>query len=480
MRKKFLLLMMIICSVFVVVSCGKTGEPTGGKTQGGGTFWDQDGNGVEDWQEEEITLTYATWQHATEESITIDSLMVEEFTKKYPNVKVEMQIVPGLEDEWTNALVTLQETNEVPDVFLVNRLGDLLPNNLLADITEMWNNDPQTKYIFDSVRDLSVVKGKRYVVPTAFYPQFWVVNKEVLKNAGVPLPSYDWTWEQMESIGKAVNDISKNVIGIWGTAQYYYEYPKVLDPETHPYAYGYDGKGFNYSSDAYLEAMNALETAYLKEGYVVNGLSEDELLERYGSKTADPRYMNKVGIFREPVWRLKDRLDEIKDNIDIYPGPGGVAGGNTDIAGISATCEHKQAAYQFLKWMSYSEEGVLKRFELYKKYKDSDELATSGNNYPYPIVDYGMDGKGQNAIWDNIPYGDTAPGLVSPEFLESIRNAATQANKEVIGWKDVETVVQPYFSQVLAGGDNPIDFISIVEAMQEAANIAYNNAISKV
>lgn len=72
------------------------------------------------------------------------------------------------------------------------------------------------------------------------------------------------------------------------------------------------------------------------------------------------------------------------------------------------------------------------------------------------------------------------PGLVSPEFLESIRNAATQANKEVIGWKDVETVVQPYFSQVLAGGDNPIDFISIVEAMQEAANIAYNNAISKV
>ena len=177
---------------------------------------------------------------------------------------------------------------------------------------------------------------------------------------------------------------------------------------------------------------------------------------------------------------IKDRLDEIKDNIDIYPGPGGVAGGNTDIAGISATCEHKQAAYQFLKWMSYSEEGVLKRFELYKKYKDSDELATSGNNYPYPIVDYGMDGKGQNAIWDNIPYGDTAPGLVSPEFLESIRNAATQANKEVIGWKDVETVVQPYFSQVLAGGDNPIDFISIVEAMQEAANIAYNNAISKV
>ena len=37
-----------------------------------------------------------------------------------------------------------------------------------------------------------------------------------------------------------------------------------------------------------------------------------------------------------------------------------------------------------------------------------------------------------------------------------------------------------YFSQVLAGGDDPIDFMSIVEAMQQAADIAFKQANSKV
>ncbi|HQC31002.1 MAG TPA: hypothetical protein PLP51_04600, partial [Acholeplasmataceae bacterium] len=128
---------------------------------------------------------------------------------------------------------------------------------------------------------------------------------------------------------------------------------------------------------------------------------------------------------------------------------------------------HKEAAYQLLKWMSFSEEGVIRRFELYEEYKD--ELFISGNNYPYPIVDYGIDGKGNNKIWDNIPYGSTAPGLVSPQFMESLRNAATQANKEVIGWDAVDQAVNPYFGRILMG---EADFVSQMEAIQADADAA--------
>ena len=117
--------------------------------------------------------------------------------------------------------------------------------------------------------------------------------------------------------------------------------------------------------------------------------------------------------------------------------------------------------------MSYSEEGLIRRYELYEEYEE--ELYISGNNYPYPIVDYGMDKTGVNKIWDSIPYGTTAPGLVSPQFIEAIRGAATQANKEVIGWDAVDQAVGPYFSQILMGES---DFWTLRETIQSAANTA--------
>ena len=459
MKKRFLLLIMIVCSIFMVVSCGeKTGEVDG--------FWDKDGDGIADWQQEEITLTYASWQHNDPEAITIESLMVEAFTEKYPNITVEMEILGVQDNEWDPTLISLQEADDLPDVFLVNRLENLLPNLVTADITEYWDNDPDTAKILDSVRDLGLVDGKRYIVPTYFYPQFWIVNLSLLKSKNITVPSYDWTWEDMENIAKEVTDINNHVFGVYGTAQYFYEYPKVIDAETHPYAYGYNGESFDYSSEAYLQAMTALETA-LNEQYVINSLSADECKEFYRDENADPRYIGKVGIWRQAAWEVKNQMPNFQFEFDVYPAPSGVGMGNTDIAGISSLTEHPEAAYQLLKWMSYSEEGLIRRYELYEEYEE--ELYISGNNYPYPIVDYGMDKTGVNKIWDSIPYGTTAPGLVSPQFIEAIRGAATQANKEVIGWDAVDQAVGPYFSQILMGES---DFWTLRETIQSAANTA--------
>lgn len=464
MKKRFLLLLMILCSIFMVASCGEQGSQTGGE-EPGDSFWDKDGNGTPDWQEEEVTITYASWQYNNPEAVTIESLMVQEFTKKYPNIKVEMQIV-GESAEWDENMLGLLETNDLPDVFLVNRMENFIPYDILADLTEMWNHDDDTKYIFDSVRDLGLYENKRYVIPTYMYPQFWVVNKDILEAANVAIPGYDWTWDQMESIAKAVTNDTTHTIGLYGTAQYFYEYAKVIDPESHPYAYGYDGEKFNFSTDAYLQAMTDLEIG-LAEGYVVNSLSEEQCLEYYGDATADPRYIGKVGIWREASWSVKEQIPNFNFDFDIYPAPSGVGMGNTDIAGISSLSEHKEAAYQLLKWMSYSEEGIIRRFELYDEYQD--ELYISGNNYPYPIVDYGIDGNGVNKIWESIPYGSTAPGLVSPEFTEALRNAATQANKEVIGWDAVDTAVGAYFAQILMG---EADFATLRSEIQADADRA--------
>ena len=430
-------------------------------------YWDQDGNGVEDWTEKEITLTYASWMHNTTEDETIESLMIREFTKKYPNIKVEMKIV-GESSEWDQKMIELFEAEDLPDVFLVNRLENFLPMGILANITEMYNHDPDTQYIFDSVRDLGLYKDKRYVIPTYLYPQFWVVNKSLLEEKNVDIPTYDWTWDQMENIARTVRDDTRHYIGVYGTAQYFYEYHKVLaGKDSGLYAYGYDGTSFNFDSPEYMQAMADLELDIM-EGHVVNAVSPEQALEWYGNAEIDPRYAGKVGIWREASWSVKDKLADFEFEYDIYPAPSGVGMGNTDIAAVSATCRNKQAAYQLLKWLSYSEEGILKRYELYDLY--SEDLAISGNNYPYPIVDYGYNDDGENLIWEAIPYGKTAAGLVSPEYVEALKYGAIQANKEVIGWDAVDQAVNVYFGQILNG--EGVTFAGLVETIQAAADFA--------
>ncbi len=477
--KKLFALCMVALVLVALVGCGGN-KPDGGKDPGGKDpkqnenelFWDADGNGTPDWQEKEITLRYATWQYNNPEAVTIDTLLIDEFMKKYPNIHVEMQIV-GEDTEWETNLLALMETEDLPDVFLVNRLENILSYNILADLTDFFNHDEDADYIFESVRDLGIYKGKRYVVPTFIYPEIWLVNKDLLAECNIEAPGYDWTWDQMESIAKAVYNARGTVhtIGIYGSDQYYFELPKIMKMATDSEAgskwlgYGYDGTKFNFDDDAYIRAVSKLETA-LAEGWLVNQLDEETLMEYYGS-VSDPRYSGQVAIWRQPSWEFKDHAADLQFEWDVYPGPSGVTGGNTDIAGVSNLCENKAAAYQLLKWMSFGQDGMITRYALYDQY--GDELYVSANNYPYPVVDYGINGAGVNEIWDNIPYTQTADGYGAPEFVESLRNGAIKANKEVIGWDAAENTFKEYIYQIVMEG---AQYTALYPTIQEAADLA--------
>ncbi len=468
---------------------GSTTDPTGSVTTTSGNqtttatydeFWDEDHNGTPDWQEEEITLKYASWQHTSADVVTIESLMVQEFMEKYPNITVEMQIV-GSDEEWNANFMALAEAQTLPDVFLIRRLASFLPYNILADITEYYEHDPDTEFIFDSVADLGTYDGRRYAVPTYIYPQIWIVNLDILEAAGIQIPGYDWTYEQMEAIAQAATNENTHVIGMYGAEFYSRELPKILKlrAATSPaeaaianswYAYTYDGNQFNFDDPVFLNAMNDLSEA-VTAGFCVAGLSPETLEDWYFDSTFEPRYNGKVAVWRDASWNAKNYFQQMLFNWDVYPGPNGVMGGNTDIAGVSYTCLHKAAAYQLLKWMSYGEEGLLTRYQLFEDY--SEQVTISANNYGYPVVDYGIDYYGVNELWETIPYGITAPGFVSPEFIEALKKGAYWVNKETVGWDEADSVAGPYISQVI---NNETTFAAIRETMQQESLSAMNAA----
>ena len=450
-----------------VVTTQKVGNPT---------FWDKDGNGVEDWLEEEITLRFATWAYNDYANDTIDSLMAQAFTLKYPNIKVEMQLV-GQDYEFEENMIALLdatvegEESPIPDVFLINRLANFLPYGFLADITQYYDNDPDTEYIFESVKSSGIFDGKRYAIPTFIYPTIYFVNLTILKNAGIDIPSYNWTWDQMEAIGSAAYNETRHIFGIYGTSGYTRELTKVLKGDNTWSASSFDGTKFNFDDQVW-----DLAFARLKEGIdkkaVQPTLGAETLEEYYNDGTIDPRYAGYAAIWRDATWAAKEFFDTMDFEWDVYPGPNGISGGNTDIAGVSALSTHKAAAYQLLKWMTYGEDGILTRFSLYEQYKDV--LFMSGNNYPFPIVDYGIDLEGHNKIWESIPYGSTAPGFTSSEMLASLKNGALWLNKEVVGWDAVDTVVNPYFYALETGEYN--SYAEVRSQIVTGATEAYNQA----
>lgn len=480
--KKFLTVLVLLFSLAFVSACDNGGNDDNngnGKDDNGSAtdeFWDKDGNGIPDWQEKEITLKYATWQYTNPEMITIDVVMIDKFMEKYPNITVEMQVV-GEDYEWDENFLGLLESNNLPDVFLVRRLESFLPFNILADITDYYEHDPDTNFIFPSVKDLGVYAGRRFAIPTFIYPKPWFINLDLLDAASISKPKYDWTVEQMISIAKGATNQANHIYGMTTENYFTREYPKVLKIKQNAevgkswYSFSFDGEKFNFDDPVMLTGANQMRES-IDQNYNKPGFSDEELEEWYGRPDFIPTYGGKVAIWSEATWSIKDHFEEMNFNWDVYPGPNLVTGGNTDISGVSALSANKDAAYQLLKWMSFGEEGILSRFEIYEE--SGQELYQQANNFPYPIVDYGLDSQGVNKIWESIPYGEVAKGFVAPEFLEGLRNGAYWANKEVIGWDAVNSATNEYFYDIISG---ETDYASVMDAIVADADRAFADAI---
>ncbi len=482
MKKTLILLLLGL--VLTLSSCAKettvtTAEPTISKTTKEKTendmFWDQDDNGIPDWQEEEITLTYATWQYNDDTQTTIDTLMLEAFEQKYPNIHVEMKIV-GEDYEWDANMQALAEVGDLPDVFLIYRLETALPYGLLANITEYYNHDDDTAYIFNSVKNAGTYKDVRYAVPTFIYPSYWFVNLDILKNNNIDAPSYDWTWDQMEAIAEACYNESTHTVGQYGVSSYWRELPKILSGESSWSAFTYDGEKFNFDSP-YFEASFEKLTQALNNHAATPTYGEETLTNYYGDPTFDPRYDGYSAVWCSPAWEAKNHFDTMGFDWDVYPAPGGSTGGNIDIAGVSSTCAHKAAAYQLLKWMSFSESGLITRYSLYEDY--GDILFKSANNYPYPVVDYGINKYGVNEVWDNIPYNNV-PGMTSPQMINSLKNAALWGNKEVVGWDATDAAINTYFAQIYFGEDTFANLKETIIDLGNAALIEFREALDEL
>ncbi|MEH7087258.1 extracellular solute-binding protein, partial [Neobacillus drentensis] len=149
---------------------------------------------------EQVVLKISTWQT---EAKAHWSQVITEFEKDHPNIKVELDLL----NEKGDSVASMQKLDlkaasndqldivELPYTNYSQRasIGLLEP---LDSFIEKEGYKYDDEYLVDTRVD-----GKIYALPSSMQRWFIIMNKSMLDEAGLPVPT-DWTWKDFEDYAK--------------------------------------------------------------------------------------------------------------------------------------------------------------------------------------------------------------------------------------------------------------------------------------
>jgi multiple sugar transport system substrate-binding protein len=133
---------------------------------------------------------------------------IARFNKRYPNVKVTDQFTPITSwPDYIDKLVTQVASGKAPDLIHIATEGAQLSiqKKLIIPLDEFTKTDPGKDLLSDVDPTLLkgfTVEGKLYLVPEAWNNMMIYYNTKVFKEAGIPRPPDDWTWDNFLAIAK--------------------------------------------------------------------------------------------------------------------------------------------------------------------------------------------------------------------------------------------------------------------------------------
>ncbi|MBE3582488.1 MAG: sugar ABC transporter substrate-binding protein [Limnochordaceae bacterium] len=156
------------------------------------------------------------------------------FETRFPQYELKVQV--SAFDEYPTKIVTQIATGTAPDVFMTwaQYKPKWVKEGLLLDVTQRWANSSKLaeERFYPAAVDAARYDGRMYGVPYDYNAMVWYVNTSILDQAGLPLPSDDWTVDQMRQISRKTLDPVKGISGPgipldwgWGpNIQWYYNW----------------------------------------------------------------------------------------------------------------------------------------------------------------------------------------------------------------------------------------------------------------
>lgn len=312
------------------------------------------------------------------ESETITKL-ISKFNEEYPNINVTIRSFEGGANEYLTAQAA---SKNLPDiVYGWDSIPYAISQGWINPLNEFLDKDDEFKNVPESLVADFIYKDKVFALPTRITTDGVVINLDLMEQLNLDPPEYDWTIDNFtEYAKKATTDKYSGIhnmnlfedimLPMFGKDLSSWGYNPIL------------GKFELKDSGAFEKLFQLRDELTNVPGLVSGGLWNNKLrdegkLDDYQKKfgkDADGFGIGKVLFRIEGSWILGDR---IKFNYDYYPLPidskvGYKESIHIDHAFMTHTTKDKEAAFELLKWITYSTKGVLASFALRKEVEKPD------------------------------------------------------------------------------------------------------------
>ncbi|MFC5466566.1 ABC transporter substrate-binding protein [Lederbergia graminis] len=348
--KKVFSLLAISVLIFVLAAC--SGSESSGKNDSGNKKGDSND------KKEEVTISYAHWNLGTEEEMNLERLMLEQFQRDYPHIKVELYEISG---NWNEQLAAAASANNMPDVFAVPDLPLALSNDWVLDVTVMAENDTDFGNVPQVVRQSTEYNKQIVALPFAQHFLGYFVNKDLYNEANLDYPTMDSTVEEFEAAVKDITNVQAGVIGLQNAGSIADWYPAAANPDSGWYTYT-DGK-YELNSSEYIAGVK-FANEVVTNGYSYDNLTDEQKANFKGEDGNQVWFEGDIGIKWDGSWAVSSLVENSSFEFDFIGIPGGKIVITNDLLGISQTTKHAEEAFIFAKYMSFGKEGFMKRMEL--------------------------------------------------------------------------------------------------------------------
>ncbi|WP_058308397.1 ABC transporter substrate-binding protein [Gracilibacillus massiliensis] len=216
MRKVYLLfILMLITTVVVACSSDSATDDTTEDTNSEGTT--ESAEETEDEEasgEEDVTLRVAWWGGQERHDRTLQ--VIEMYEEQNPHVTIEAEY-SGF-DGYFDKLNTQLAAGNAPDVIQFGgNLNDFVLRDVILPLDDYVGNELDTSLHSESMLDSATFDGNLYGVTLGTTAWGVLVNKTALEEAGISMPSKEWTWEDFKEI---TPEITENIDGTYGASDF--------------------------------------------------------------------------------------------------------------------------------------------------------------------------------------------------------------------------------------------------------------------
>lgn len=283
-------------------------------------------------------VRFATWDSA--EDIDAQQAIVDAYNASQDKYEV---VLEAYGDDYDTKIVAGMMAKDAPDVMYMwdyaTYYEGLLPlGDLIAKDSE-WASD-----FYESMWDYNSIDGTVYGVPVGFSTQALYYNIDLFEQAGVDLPTDEWTWDDLYAAAKAIHE---------ATGKYGFTF--MMDPD--PYdveMYLWSAGGAYCSADGTIDGYANSDTAVKVWSFFQNMEKEGIALATEGSGK-DELQNSESAMYVYGTWSI-DSLTQAGTNFAVAKIPSwskdkkSVSILSNSGLGISASSTNVDGAWDFIKY----------------------------------------------------------------------------------------------------------------------------------